>query len=85
MLLSALQSLHHPGLREVRGRGLFIGMEFDPARVSARQFCELLLAEGALSKDTHGSVARICPPLVINEAEVMEAVACIERALAALP
>ncbi len=84
LLLAGLKSLRHPALRDVRGRGLFIGMEFDPAQVSARHFCQLLQKEGALSKDTHGTVVRICPPLTLSEEEVGQAQGCIERALAAL-
>ncbi len=84
-LLEALRRLHHPALKEVRGIGLFIGMEFDPAYASAREFCHYLLEAGALSKDTHGTVARICPPLVIDDSGVQEAIDCITQALHRLP
>jgi ornithine--oxo-acid transaminase len=47
----------------VRGRGLFIGIEVDPRRASARTVVDRLLARGILSKDTHGTVVRIAPPL----------------------
>jgi ornithine--oxo-acid transaminase len=80
--IGELQKIGDPAIREVRGRGLFIGIEFNPDRLSARRFCELLLAHGALSKDTHDTVARICPPLVITRAEIDEAIKRIRAALA---
>jgi ornithine--oxo-acid transaminase len=80
--LHALRQIKHPAIREVRGRGLFIGIEFDPKKLSARRFCEVLLKYGALSKDTHDTVARICPPLVITRAEIDEALSRIRAALA---
>lgn len=83
--LDELRKLTHPAIREVRGRGLFIGIEFDPKLLSARRFCEALLARGALSKDTHDTVARITPPLVISRAEIDEAMRRIKQALQDCP
>jgi len=65
----------------VRGRGLLIGLEVDPSLVSARQVCLTLQRYGILSKDTHGTVVRFAPPLVIQRAEIDWAVDRIERAL----
>lgn len=79
--LQELQTLDHPALREIRGRGLLLGLEFDPARLTAQRFCQALLARGALSKDTHETVARISPPLVISRAEIDEAMLRIRLAL----
>ncbi len=62
-LLAGLKAIQSPLIRDVRGRGLFIGVEFDPARVSARTVADRLRAHGVLSKDTHGTVIRIAPPL----------------------
>jgi ornithine--oxo-acid transaminase len=75
MLIERLRAMRHPAIREVRGKGLLIGMELDPAQVSAREFCERLMQRGVLSKDTHGTVVRLAPPLVISEQEVEIAVA----------
>jgi ornithine--oxo-acid transaminase len=47
-----------------------VGIELDPERAPARRFVESLLAHGILSKDTHGTVARFAPPLVISEADL---------------
>jgi ornithine--oxo-acid transaminase len=75
MLMERLRALRHPAIREVRGKGLLIGMELDPAQISAREFCERLMQRGVLSKDTHATVVRLAPPLVITEQEVEIAVA----------
>lgn len=65
-LLSELRRIDSPLIREVRGRGLFIGIEIDPGLVSARQICEHLMARGLLSKETHEVVVRLAPPLGID-------------------
>jgi ornithine--oxo-acid transaminase len=56
-------------------------MDLDPQRVGARQFVETLLKHGVLSKDTHGTVARFAPPLVIEREDIDWAVARIQDAL----
>jgi ornithine--oxo-acid transaminase len=58
------------GVVEVRGRGLWAGVDIDPARMTGREACERLAARGVLAKDTHGSTIRLAPPLVITEDEV---------------
>jgi len=85
-LMSKLRALaeSHPEITEVRGKGLLIGVEIDPAFGSARQVCEALLREGVLSKDTHGTVVRFAPPLTIGDEHVDEAVAAFDRALGAM-
>ncbi len=50
----------------MRGRGLFVGVEFDRDRVVARDVFDRLLARGVLSKDTHETVVRFAPPLTID-------------------
>ena len=80
-LLGLLRSLSSPVIADVRGKGLLIGLELDAARVSARDFVETLLKHGVLSKDTHGTVARFAPPLVITPEEVDWAVERIRDAL----
>lgn len=81
LLMAELRALRHPAIREIRGRGLLIGMELDPAQVSARVFCERLMHRGILSKDTHGTVVRLAPPLIISEQEIGIAVAAIAAIL----
>jgi ornithine--oxo-acid transaminase len=76
-LIGALRSIDTPLIREVRGRGLFIGIEVDPALCSARNICEMLMDRGLLSKETHETVVRLAPPLIIDQAEVDWAIAQI--------
>ena len=67
---SELQKINHPAIKEVRGRGLFIGVELHE---SARPFCEALKEKGLLCKETHDTVIRFAPPLVITKEELDEA------------
>ncbi|MFT3741266.1 MAG: ornithine--oxo-acid transaminase [Gammaproteobacteria bacterium] len=78
--IQQLKNLPNPLIREVRGKGLFIGLEIDPA-VSARKVCLKLLENGLLTKDTHGTVIRLCPPLVITRAQIDSAVRIIQQSL----
>ncbi|MCL6549843.1 MAG: ornithine--oxo-acid transaminase [Acidothermus cellulolyticus] len=59
-----------PGLRAVRSRGLWAGLDVDPAIGTGRQLCEALLRRQVLAKDTHGATIRLSPPLVIDAADV---------------
>ena len=65
-LLDRLATIKSPLVKEVRGKGLFVGLEVDSERISARNVVDRLLARGILSKDTHGTVVRFAPPLVID-------------------
>lgn len=69
-LLGRLKAIASPVIADVRGKGLLIGVELDPKRVSARQFVETLLRHGVLSKDTHGTVARFAPALIVEREEL---------------
>lgn len=69
-LLGRLQRLESPYIRQVRGRGLFVGVELYPDAGGARRFCEALANRGMLCKETHEHVIRICPPLVITKQEI---------------
>src|SRR6185312_7842107 len=73
-LLSELQDLRSHVVRDVRGRGLFVGIEVDAQYVTARPVVDRLLARGILSKDTHGTVVRIAPPLNIAREDLEWAV-----------
>jgi ornithine--oxo-acid transaminase len=64
-MLERLRAINSPVLKEVRGRGLWAGAEIDPRFATARQTCEALLEKGVLSKETHQTVVRLAPPLVI--------------------
>ena len=80
-LMAQLRRLNHPAITEVRGKGLLIGVQIDPAFASARAVCEGLMNEGVLTKDTHHTVVRLAPPLVIDKAQLDEAVAALARVL----
>ena len=72
-----LSALPARAVREVRGRGLWAGVEF--ASLPGREACERLAARGILAKDTHGSTIRLAPPLVIEEADLDWALDRIEE------
>ncbi len=76
--LAQLKAIHCKELKEVRGRGLWIGIELT---VAARPYCEALKELGVLCKETHDHVIRIAPPLVITRDEVDWAVARIKQVL----
>ncbi|MDH5691830.1 MAG: ornithine--oxo-acid transaminase [Gammaproteobacteria bacterium] len=82
--MARLKDLPHPFIKEIRGRGLLIGMEIDPNYFTARQVCEALLTKNILSKETHDTVVRFAPPLVITKAEIDTAIDSIESALNSL-
>ena len=65
-MLERLRAIASPALKHVRGRGLWVGADIDPAIASAREACERLLNKGVLSKETHRTVVRLAPPLVID-------------------
>ncbi len=81
-LRRALDSLRSPRVREVRGRGLLVGVELNPDAGPARPYCERLAALGVLCKDTHTHVIRLAPPLVVTEDELAWAMERLERVLA---
>ncbi len=69
-LMAGLRSIRSPYVKEVRGKGLLIGVELHPEAGGARRFCETLMARGLLCKETHQHVVRFAPPLVITQAEI---------------
>lgn len=69
-LLSRLKGLKSPLIKEVRGIGLWAGVEIDPQKARARTICEMLVKRGVLSKETHETVIRFAPPLVIEQSEI---------------
>ncbi len=69
-MFDKLRGFNSPLIRAVRGRGLWVGVDFDPAKVSARKVCEVMKEKGVLSKETHETVVRFAPPLTITKAEL---------------
>lgn len=64
--MEQLSEIPSPHVKEVRGRGLLIGVELKPEAGGARRFCEALKSKGILAKETHDHVIRFAPPLVID-------------------
>ncbi|MBC7982886.1 MAG: ornithine--oxo-acid transaminase [Candidatus Obscuribacterales bacterium] len=79
--LNRLRSIRSPLIRAVRGRGLWIGVDFDPAKISGRAIAERLLVAGILSKETHSTVIRLAPPLTITREQLDWALAQFQTVL----
>ncbi len=77
--LDKLKQFNSPYIKDVRGLGLFIGIEVQ--KIPAREICQKLLDKGLLSKDTHGTVIRLAPPLVINQQQVDDALGILAKVL----
>ncbi len=69
-LLAKLREMESDYIKEIRGTGLWIGIELEPEAGGARQFCEALQELGILCKETHEHVIRFAPPLVITREEI---------------
>ena len=65
--MSKLRQIDSPVVKEIRGRGLLIGVELYPEAGGARRYCEMLQEAGILAKETHDNVIRFAPPLVIEK------------------
>ena len=76
-----LKEIDSSHVKEIRGKGLFIGVELKPEAKGARRFCEALKEEGILCKETHENVIRFAPPLVINQDEIDWAIERIRKVL----
>ncbi len=68
--IEKLRKVRSRHIKDVRGKGLLIGIELYPAAGGARRFCEELMKEGLLCKETHENVIRFAPPLIIREKDL---------------
>jgi ornithine--oxo-acid transaminase len=68
--MEKLRKVRSRHIKEVRGRGLLVGVELRPEAGGARRFCEELMKEGLLCKETHDNVIRFAPPLIIREKDL---------------
>jgi len=82
--LEKLRTIRSRHIKEVRGKGLLIGIELYPEAGGARRFCEALKEEGLLCKETHEHVIRFAPPLVIKEKDLNWAFKKIKKVFKAL-
>lgn len=80
-MLTGLRRMRSSRVREIRGRGLMIGVELDPHAGGARKYCEVLKDLGILCKETHMHTIRFAPPLMITASEVDWALERINQAL----
>lgn len=81
-LLDEMRAMSSPRVKEVRGMGLWIGLELHPEAGKARRYCEALMREGVLCKDTHDFTIRLAPPLVVAKDDLVTMVGSIRRVLA---
>lgn len=80
-LLAELATIDSPLIKDLRGRGLFVGIEIEPSLAAARDVCEALMDRGLLSKETHDTVVRLAPPLVITKTEIDWAITQIREVM----
>jgi len=80
-LINAIKSLNSKYIKEVRGKGLWIGVEIDPEYATAREVCKKMMEKGVLSKETHETVVRLAPPLVINKDILDDVIYCLKDTL----
>jgi ornithine--oxo-acid transaminase len=80
-LMAKLREMKSGYIKEIRGRGLLIGIELHAAAGGARRFCEDLMRRGMLCKETHENVIRLAPPLVISEKEIDWAFSRLKKVL----
>lgn len=76
--INELRKINHPAIKNIRGKGLFIGMELTKA---ARPYCEALMKEGLLCKETHENTIRFAPPLIITREELDMALEKVRKVL----
>ena len=80
-MMNRLRKINSPLIKEVRGKGLWIGVEFESNLTSAWDVCNKMLLRGVLMKDTHGTIVRFAPPLIITKDEIDFALEAFEEVL----
>lgn len=83
-LMGKLKQINSPFIKDVRGKGLLIGIEMDPRLCSARDVCLALMENGLLSKETHETVVRLAPPLIISAEAIDQIAQIMEHTLSTL-
>ncbi|MCD8330134.1 MAG: aminotransferase class III-fold pyridoxal phosphate-dependent enzyme, partial [Lachnospiraceae bacterium] len=76
--MAKLRGIENPDIKEIRGKGLLIGVEF---HVTAEKYVKALIANGVLAKETHEKTIRFAPPITISYEEIDEAMEGIRKAL----
>jgi ornithine--oxo-acid transaminase len=80
-LRTRLDAIQSPHIRQIRGKGLLIGIVLKPEAGGARRFCEALMARGLLCKETHWNVIRLAPPLIVTRPQIDWAVERLDEVL----
>ncbi|MCW8893394.1 MAG: aminotransferase class III-fold pyridoxal phosphate-dependent enzyme, partial [Deltaproteobacteria bacterium] len=80
---TGLQQIDTQLIKEIRGRGLLIGVELHAEAGGARKYCEKLQSAGILCKETHDNIIRFAPPLVINKEQIEWALEHIDKVFSA--
>jgi ornithine--oxo-acid transaminase len=80
-LIAGLRNIRHNAIRDVRGLGLWCGVDLDPTVVSARAVCMEMLHSGVLTKETHETVVRFAPPLTVAPEQIDHALSIFEQSL----
>ncbi|OQX56759.1 hypothetical protein B5M50_07000 [candidate division KSB1 bacterium 4484_219] len=80
-----MRSIPSPHVKEVRGKGLLVGVELKPEAGGGRRFCEALRRRGVLAKTAHTNVIRFAPPLIITKKDLDWALEIIEEVLMSAP
>ncbi len=84
-LVGRLRAIDCPLVKDVRGKGLLVGVELRPEAGGARRYCEALMREGLLCKETHDDVIRFAPPLVIEQETLEAAMERVQTVLERMP
>ena len=77
--IDKIREMNSPLVQDLRGAGLWIGIDIDPTRASARAVCEALKLRGLLCKETHETVVRLAPPLTITKDDIDWALSQIQN------
>jgi ornithine--oxo-acid transaminase len=80
-LIARLQEIESPHIKQIRGKGLWVGIVLKAEAGGARRFCEALMKEGLLCKETHWNVIRLVPPLIIGKEEIDWALERLDQVL----
>ena len=83
-LIEKLASIKSKHIKQIRGRGLSVGMVLHPEAGGARRFCEALMKRGLLCKETHDNVIRFAPPLVITREQIDWAISEVTEVMTTL-
>ena len=68
--IDTIEIINNEIVKDVRGKGLWIGLELNESHINAKDLCLMLLNEGLLCKETHKTVIRFAPPLMITKEEI---------------